>query len=42
LGWSEARQQFRRVKGYLHPPALWAALDATIAAVTPSKEHAAA
>ena len=47
LGWiaagmGEARQQFRRVNGYLHLPALRAALDATIATVSPSKEHAAA
>ena len=38
-GMGEARQQFRRVNGYLHLPALRAALDAT---VTPSKEDAAA
>jgi putative transposase len=47
LGWiaagmGEARQQFRRVNGYLHLPALRAALDATIATVSPSKEHTAA
>ena len=41
-GMGEARQQFRRVNGYLHLPALRAALDATIATVTPSKEDAAA
>ncbi len=35
----EARKQFRRVNGYLHLPALRAALDATVA---PSKEDAAA
>jgi putative transposase len=38
-GMGEARQQFRRVNGYLHLPALRAALDAT---VTPTKEDAAA
>jgi putative transposase len=38
----EAAKQFRRVNGYLHLPALHAALDATIATVTPSKEDAAA
>ena len=37
----EATKQFRRVNGYLHLPALRAALDATIAA-TPTKEDAAA
>ena len=41
-GMSEARLQFRRVNGYLHLPALRAALDATITAVTPTKEDAAA
>ena len=41
-GMSEARLQFRRVNGYLHLPALRAALDATIATVTPTKEDAAA
>jgi hypothetical protein len=40
-GMSEAATQFRRVNGYLHLPALRAALDATIA-VTPTKEDAAA
>jgi putative transposase len=40
-GMGEARQQFRRVNGYLHLPALRAALDATVA-VTPTKEDAAA
>jgi putative transposase len=40
-GMDQARQQFRRVNGYLHLPALRAALDATIAAVTPTKEDAA-
>jgi hypothetical protein len=34
--------QFRRVNGYLHLPALRAALEATIATVAPSKEDAAA
>jgi putative transposase len=38
-GMGEAAKQFRRVNGYLHLPALRAALDAT---VTPSKEDAAA
>jgi putative transposase len=41
-GMSEARLQFRRVNGYLHLPALRAALDATVTAVTPTKEDAAA
>ena len=41
-GMAEAATQFRRVNGHLHLPALRAALDATIAAVTPSKEDAAA
>jgi transposase-like protein len=40
-GMSEARQQFRRVNGHLHLPALRAALDSTITAVTPGKEDAA-
>jgi putative transposase len=45
LGWiaagmGEAAKQFRRINGYLHLPALRAALDATIA-VTPTKEDAA-
>jgi transposase-like protein len=40
-GMGEARRQFRRVNGYLHLPALRAALDQTIAAVTPTKEDAA-
>jgi putative transposase len=39
-GMGEARRQFRRVNGYLHLPALRAALDATIT-VTPTKEDAA-
>ena len=41
-GMGEAAKQFRRVNGDLHLPALRAALDATIAPVTPSKEDAAA
>jgi putative transposase len=41
-GMGEAATQFRRVNGYLHLPALRAALDATTATVTPSKEDAAA
>jgi putative transposase len=41
-GMGEARQQFRRVNGYLHLPALQATLDATIATVTSTKEDAAA
>jgi putative transposase len=41
-GMGEAATQFRRVNGYLHLPALRAALDVTIATVTPSKEDAAA
>jgi putative transposase len=41
-GMGEAAKQFRRVNGHLHLPALRAALDATITAVTPSKEDAAA
>ncbi len=41
-GMGEAAKQFRRVNGYLHLPALRAALDQTIAAVTPTKEDAAA
>jgi putative transposase len=41
-GMGEAAQQFRRVNGYLHLPALRAALDATIATVTPSKKEDAA
>ena len=40
-GMDQARQQFRRVNGSLHLPALRAILDATIA-VTPTKEDAAA
>jgi putative transposase len=40
-GMGEARRQFRRVNGHLHLPALRAALDQTIAAVTPTKEDAA-
>jgi putative transposase len=38
-GMDQARQQFRRVNGYLYLPALQAALDAT--AVTAAKEDAA-
>jgi putative transposase len=41
-GMGEARQQFRRVNGYLHLSALRVALDATISPVTPTKEDAAA
>jgi len=41
-GMGEAATPFRRVNGYLHLPALRAALDATIATVTASKEDAAA
>jgi transposase-like protein len=41
-GMGEAATQFRRVNGYLHLPALRAALDATVTAVTPTKEDAAA
>jgi putative transposase len=41
-GMGEARRQFRRVNGYLHLPALRAALDQTMATdVTPTKEDAA-
>jgi hypothetical protein len=40
-GMAEAAKQFRRVSGYLHLAALRVALDATITAVTPSKEDAA-
>jgi transposase-like protein len=40
-GMGEAANQFRRVNGYLHLPALRVALDQTIAAVTPTKEDAA-
>jgi putative transposase len=40
-GMGEAAKQFRRVNGYLHLPALRAALEATITAVTPAKEDAA-
>jgi hypothetical protein len=40
-GMGEAATQFRRVNGYLHLPALRAALDQTVAAVTPAKEDAA-
>jgi putative transposase len=41
-GMGEAATQFGRVNGYLHLPALRAALDATTATVTPGKEDAAA
>jgi putative transposase len=40
-GMGEAAKQFRRVNGYLHLPALRAALDQSIAAVIPTKEDAA-
>jgi hypothetical protein len=40
-GMDQARRQFRRVNGHLHLAALRAALDATIATVTPTKEDAA-
>jgi putative transposase len=40
-GMGEAAKQFRRVNGHLYLPALRATLDATINAVTPSKEDAA-
>jgi len=40
-GMNEAARQFRRVNGHLHLPALRAALDQTVATVTPSKEDAA-
>jgi hypothetical protein len=40
-GMGEAATQFRRVNGYLHLPALRAALDRTVA-ITPTKEDAAA
>jgi hypothetical protein len=38
-GMNEAARQFRRVNGHL--PALRAALDQTVATVTPNKEDAA-
>jgi putative transposase len=41
-GMGEAAEQFRRVNGYLHLPAVRVALDRTVAAATPSKEDAAA
>jgi putative transposase len=41
-GMNEARRQFRRVNGHLYLPALRAALDQTVPAVTPTKEDAAA
>jgi putative transposase len=40
-GMGEAAKQFRRVNGYLHLPALRAALEATVTTVTPAKEDAA-
>jgi len=40
-GMDQARRQFRRVNGHLHLAALRTALDATITAVTLSKEDAA-
>jgi putative transposase len=40
-GMGEAAKQFRRVNGHLHLPALRAALDATISAVTPTQEDVA-
>jgi putative transposase len=40
-GMGEAAKQFRRVNGYLHLPALRAALDCTVSAVTPAEEDAA-
>ena len=40
-GMDQARQQFRRVNGHLHLPALRAALDQAVTAVAPSKEDAA-
>jgi putative transposase len=40
-GMGEAAKQFRRVNGHLHLPALRAALDQTVPAVTPAKEDAA-
>jgi putative transposase len=40
-GMGEAAKQFRRVNGHLYLPALRATLDATVNAVTPSKEDAA-
>jgi hypothetical protein len=40
-GMGEAAKQFRRVNRYPHRPALRAVLEATIDAVTPSKEDAA-
>jgi putative transposase len=41
-GMGEAATQFRRVNGHLYLPALRAALDQTVPAVTPTKEDAAA
>jgi hypothetical protein len=40
-GTGEAAKQFRRVDGYLHPPALRVALNQTVAAGTPTKQDAA-
>jgi len=40
-GMGEATKQFRQVNGYLHLPALRAALEATVTTVTPAKEDAA-
>jgi hypothetical protein len=40
-GMGKAATQFRRVHGSLYLPALRAALDQTVAAVTPTKEDAA-
>jgi putative transposase len=40
-GMGEAATQFRRVNGYLYLPALRAALDQTVPAVTLAKEDAA-
>jgi hypothetical protein len=40
-GMGAARKQFRRVNGQLYLSAMRAALDATITAVTPTKEDAA-
>ena len=41
-GMGEAAKQFRRVNGHLYLPALRAALDQTVPAVTLTKEDAAA
>ncbi len=37
-GMNEARKQFRRVNGHLHLPALRAALDLTVPAITPGRK----